>query len=56
LLADLTGEIRYGFIFLLVMLSMPLPLLMFKLDVDQGREDAIAHSAARDRVREETDD
>lgn len=40
LIADLTGQIRYGFVFLLCMLLLPLPVLMWKVDLERGRERA----------------
>ncbi|OCF35669.1 UMF1 family MFS transporter [Kwoniella heveanensis BCC8398] len=39
LIADLTGNLRYGFIFLLIMLSVPIPLLL-GVSVRKGNEQA----------------
>lgn len=47
-IADLTGNIRYAFFFLVFMILLPIPLLLLIVDVDRGREDAQAYSLARD--------
>lgn len=39
LIADLTGNIRLGFLFLLIMLALPIPVLM-RVCVNAGREEA----------------
>ncbi|WWC63934.1 uncharacterized protein I303_106540 [Kwoniella dejecticola CBS 10117] len=39
LIADLTGNLRYGFIFLLIMLVVPIPVLL-RVNIRQGAEDA----------------
>ncbi|WWC73003.1 uncharacterized protein I206_106967 [Kwoniella pini CBS 10737] len=39
LIADLTGNLRYGFIFLLIMLSIPIPILL-KVNIREGIQDA----------------
>ncbi|KAF9902451.1 Autophagy protein 22 [Linnemannia zychae] len=39
-ITDATQEIRYAFIFLLVLLSLPIPIIYFGVDMDQGRLDA----------------
>ena len=39
LIADMTGNIRYAFFFLVVMIWLAVPLLM-SVDVQKGREDA----------------
>ncbi|KAL7414632.1 autophagy-related protein 22-like protein [Mrakia frigida] len=49
LIADLTGEIRYGFVFLLFMLVLPVPLLVWKVDLDKGRERAKVYSEEESR-------
>ncbi|RSH95194.1 Autophagy- protein 22 [Saitozyma podzolica] len=45
-IADMTGNIRLGFVFLLVMLALPVPVLL-RVRVRRGREDATAWAAAR---------
>ena len=47
LVADLTGNIRYAFIFLLAMLWAALPVLA-GVDVERGRADARAWSSSED--------
>ncbi|KZV98880.1 MFS general substrate transporter [Exidia glandulosa HHB12029] len=54
LIADLTGNIRYGFFFIVVMMWISLPVL-FTVDVDRGREDAKAVSDERERAARELD-
>ncbi|KAF8939544.1 Autophagy protein 22 [Dissophora ornata] len=39
-ITDATHEIRHAFIFLLVLLSLPLPIIYFGVDMNQGRLDA----------------
>ncbi|KAF9088206.1 Autophagy protein 22 [Mortierella sp. AD031] len=39
-ITDATHEIRYAFIFLLVLLSLPIPIVYFGVDMHQGRLDA----------------
>ncbi|KAF9920059.1 Autophagy protein 22 [Linnemannia zychae] len=39
-ITDATHEIRYAFIFLLVLLSLPIPIIYFGVDMQQGRLDA----------------
>ncbi|KAF8942308.1 Autophagy protein 22 [Haplosporangium gracile] len=39
-ITDATQEIRYAFIFLLVLLSLPIPIIYFGVDMHQGRLDA----------------
>ncbi|CCL98874.1 uncharacterized protein FIBRA_00881 [Fibroporia radiculosa] len=43
LIADTTGNIRYAFFFLVVMVWLAVPILM-KVNVDRGREDAKAYT------------
>ncbi|ODN81090.1 hypothetical protein L202_03185 [Cryptococcus amylolentus CBS 6039] len=40
LISDLTGNIRYGFLFLLVMLVVPIPVL-WRVGIAEGRRDAV---------------
>ncbi|KAJ9098311.1 hypothetical protein QFC19_006435 [Naganishia cerealis] len=40
LVADWTGEIRYGFAVLAVLMVVPVPILVFLVDVERGRKDA----------------
>ncbi|KAF9425325.1 Autophagy protein 22 [Podila epigama] len=40
LITDATHEIRHAFIFLLILLSIPIPIIYFGVDVTQGRIDA----------------
>lgn len=44
LIADLTGNIRLGFLFLLVMLLIPVPVLL-RVDIVAGQEEARVWSA-----------
>jgi UMF1 family MFS transporter len=46
LISDMTGNIRNGFIFLLVMLAVPVPVLL-RVRARQGREEALLWSTAR---------
>lgn len=39
IIADLTGNIRYGFFFVVVMVLASVPILL-TIDVDRGRRDA----------------
>ncbi|KAI9636802.1 autophagy-related protein 22-like protein [Dioszegia hungarica] len=39
IIADLTGNIRLGFLFLLIMLAVPIPVLI-RVDMTRGREEA----------------
>lgn len=39
-ITDATQEIRNAFIFLLVLLSLPIPIIYFGVDMHQGRLDA----------------
>ena len=48
LIADATGNIRFAFFFLAFMLLLPIPILLFNVDVEAGRKDAIRYSAERD--------
>ena len=43
LIADLTGNIRYGFFFVLFMIWLAVPILM-SVDVERGRVDAGSYS------------
>lgn len=43
LIADATGNIRYGFFFLVVMITLPIPVLLNKVNVEEGRKDARAY-------------
>lgn len=40
LIADATGNIRYGFFFLVIMILLPVPVLLRKVSVAEGRRDA----------------
>ncbi|KAK6906127.1 hypothetical protein I203_100111 [Kwoniella mangroviensis CBS 8507] len=51
LIADLTGNLRYGFIFLLIMLTVPIPVLL-RVSVRRGKEDAHKWSESKLAVRE----
>lgn len=53
LIADRTGNIRFGFVFLLAILALPLPLLWFRVDVPDGREQARIYVAEEARVAAE---
>lgn len=44
LIADRTGNIRHGFWFLLIMLILPLPVLLFLVDMDRGKVEAERYS------------
>jgi UMF1 family MFS transporter len=46
LIADITGNIRFAFFFLVFMMLIPVPLLVFNVDVDRGRTDAQEYSKA----------
>lgn len=46
LISDTTGNIRNGFLFLLVMLAVPLPILL-RVKVKEGGEEAIVWSAGK---------
>lgn len=46
LISDTTGNIRNGFIFLLVMLAVPVPILL-RVKVKQGGEEVIVWSAGK---------
>ncbi|KAF9365365.1 Autophagy protein 22 [Mortierella sp. NVP85] len=39
-ITDATHEIRHAFVFLLVLLSLPIPIIYFGVDMNQGRLDA----------------
>ncbi|KAG0048243.1 Autophagy protein 22 [Gryganskiella cystojenkinii] len=39
-ITDATHEIRHAFIFLLVLLTLPIPIIYFGVNMDQGRRDA----------------
>ncbi|KAF9986422.1 Autophagy protein 22, partial [Modicella reniformis] len=39
-ITDTTHEIRHAFVFLLVLLSLPIPIIYFGVDMNQGRIDA----------------
>jgi UMF1 family MFS transporter len=47
IISDVTGNIRYAFFFLVFMVLLPIPLLLFFVNVDQGREDAHLYSMNR---------
>ena len=52
MISDLTGNIRYAFFFLVLMVWSAVPILM-RVDVEQGRKDAQAydyHSISNDVV------
>jgi len=40
LIADATGNIRYGFFFLVIMILTPVPVLLRKVNMAEGRKDA----------------
>ncbi|WVW79466.1 hypothetical protein I302_101435 [Kwoniella bestiolae CBS 10118] len=46
LISDLTGNLRYGFIFLLIMLTIPVPVLL-RVSVRKGKDDAQRWSESR---------
>ncbi len=50
LIFDLTGNIRYGFFFLVAMVWAAIPLLLL-VDVEKGRDDAEAYSISDDDER-----
>jgi len=54
LVADLTGNIRYAFLFLVVMLWAALPVLA-GVDVERGRADARAWSSSHGNDRDEVE-
>jgi len=39
-ITDATHEIRHAFVFLLVLLTLPIPIIYFGVDLHQGRIDA----------------
>jgi UMF1 family MFS transporter len=43
LIADLTGNIRYGFFFVVLMIWLAVPILM-SVDIERGRVDAEVYS------------
>lgn len=43
LIADLTGNIRYGFFFVVFMIWLAVPILM-SVDIERGRVDAESYS------------
>ncbi|KAF9977030.1 Autophagy protein 22 [Actinomortierella ambigua] len=47
-ITDATHEIRYAFVFLLVLLSLPPPILRWGVDLEQGRLDAEEAARAED--------
>ncbi|KAF8329799.1 autophagy-related protein 22-like protein [Cantharellus anzutake] len=47
LIADTTGNIRYGFFFLLIMIAIPIPILIKKIDMAAGRMDAQTYVRGR---------
>ena len=51
LVADLTGNIRYAFLFLVIMLWAALPVLA-GVDIERGRADARAWSSYRNEEHE----
>ncbi|WVQ73604.1 hypothetical protein IAR50_003184 [Cryptococcus sp. DSM 104548] len=56
LISDLTGNIRWGFLFLLVMLVVPIPVL-WGVGVERGRRDAVGwadRARARARAQQES--
>ncbi|WWD06855.1 hypothetical protein V865_004952 [Kwoniella europaea PYCC6329] len=55
LIADLTGNLRYGFIFLLIMLTVPIPVLL-RVSVRKGKEDAQKWSESKLAVREDDEE
>lgn len=40
LIADATGNIRYGFFFMVVMMIIPIPILLRCINMAEGRRDA----------------
>lgn len=54
LIADLTGETRYAFIFLLAMLLAPVPVLLWRVDVAGGRERARRYAKEEQGVASRT--
>ena len=50
-MADLTGNIRYAFLFLVIMLWAALPVLA-GVDIERGRADARAWSSYRNEEHE----
>jgi UMF1 family MFS transporter len=48
LISDMTGNIRNGFIFLLIMLAVPVPVLLM-VRAKKGKEEAIEWSNAKAR-------
>ena len=52
LIADTTGNIRYAFFFLFIMIAIPVPLLVKKIDMSTGRADAQAYVRGRADVLE----
>ena len=40
LIADATGNIRYGFFFIVIMILTPVPVLLWKVSIPEGRRDA----------------
>lgn len=49
LIADSTGNIRYAFFFLVVMIWLAVPVLL-SVDVERGRVDAQTYSVAREEM------
>jgi len=45
----MTGNIRNGFIFLLIMLAVPVPVLL-RVSIKKGREEAIAWSIIKGKA------
>ena len=41
-----TGDLRAGFVVILVALLLPIPIIAFKLDMQRGRQDAEAYAQA----------
>ncbi len=54
IIADYTGEIRYGFLFLLFLLAVPIPILLWCVDVEKGREDAAVYTFESSQHERET--
>lgn len=50
LIADRTGQIRYGFVFLFTILALPLPLLWWRVDVHEGHEQARVYAEEETRA------
>lgn len=44
IIADRTGEIRLGFAFLFVLLALPIPILLWRVNVEVGHADAHQYS------------